>query len=260
MVLRSGPMFDSQVLARANRLRLVIRAGSGTENIDLEHLESRGIRLLRIPEPGARAVAEFAFALMLSLARRVIEADGLSRQGLWAKNDLSGVLLNGKTLGIVGAGNIGSQIGLLGSRWGMRVMGCVAQPGAAERERLSRFNVELQPFETIIRSADFLTINVPLSASTSNIIDKDVLALMKPSAYLVNLARGGVVDELALRDALLEQRLMGAALDVHVKEGQPFASPLASVPHVILTPHIGAMAAEAQREIGDRIVAAVDGL
>ncbi len=259
-VLRSGPIFDRQVLSQASRLQLMIRAGSGTDNIDLGYLEERAIRLLRIPEPGARAVAELAFGLMLGLARRVVEADGLSQKGIWAKADLEGVLLRGKTLGIVGAGNIGAQIGRLGAAWGMRSIGCVSAPCEEERIRLHRADIEMLSFETVVQTADFLSINVPLSASTRGLINRDVIASMKPGSFLVNLARGGVVDEAALRVALLDGRLRGAALDVHEKEGKEFASPLAGMPRVILTPHIGAMAADAQKEIGDRIVAAVNSL
>ncbi len=257
-VLRSGVDLNRELLARALNLRLVIRAGSGTDNIDLGYLAEHGIRLERVPEPGAWAVAELALGLMLTLARQIPVADRLLQEGHWAKYQLQGYLLTGKTLGIVGAGNIGSQVGRLGAAWDMRVLGCVEHPEHDAAERLAPLGIELASFDGVVAEADFLSIHVPLQPSTRNLIDAAVLARVKPGAFLTNLARGGVVDEQALFHALTSGgRLRGAALDVHAQEGEGRISPLAGLPNVILTPHIGASTVDTQRQIGQRVLACV---
>lgn len=256
LIFRSGVQITADVMACAPALQLLIRAGSGVDNIDLEYVEQRGLQLIRIPEPGAKAVAEMTFALMLALARNLLTADRLTRQGKWAKRQLSnGHLLTGKTLGIVGAGNIGAHVGRLGTAWGMRVLGCVERPSPQAMARLEETGIRLAEFDEVLAAADFLSLHVPLKASTRNLIDGAALAQMKPGAYLINLARGGVVDEEALYQALVAGHLSGAALDVHRQEGDGHISPLASLSNVILTPHIGAGAIDSQREIGDRIIA-----
>ncbi len=254
LVFRSGVQITADVMAAAPHLKLLVRAGSGIDNIDMDYVRRRGLRLVRIPQPGAKAVAELTFALMLALARHVLRADALTRKGRWAKYELGGYLLTGKTLGIVGAGNIGSRVGQMGAAWGMNVLGCVEHPTAAKAIRLRQKGIRLTDFREVLEASDFVSIHVPLKASTVNLIDAQALSLMKPSAYLINMARGGVVDEEALREALVSGRLRGAALDVHKREGEGQISPLADLPNVILTPHIGAMTVDSQREIGERIL------
>jgi len=258
LVFRSGVQISARVMAAAPGLKLLLRAGSGVDNIDMDYVEAHGLELVRIPGPGAKAVAELSFAFMLALARNLLEADQKTRQGVWAKQSLTGYLLTGKTLGIIGAGNIGSRTGSLGSAWGMNVLGCVEFPTQAIEARLAQQEIRLTSFEDVLRQSDFVSIHVPLQDTTRNLIDAKALALMKPTAYLVNLARGGVVDEQALYEALVEKRLAGAALDVHAHEGNGQISPLASLPNVILTPHIGAGTYDSQREIGEIIVNAVE--
>jgi D-3-phosphoglycerate dehydrogenase / 2-oxoglutarate reductase len=254
LICRSGVSVDANVLQSASNLRGIIRAGSGTDNLDLEEVRRRGLVFETIPQPGAKAVAEMAFALMLGLARNVLLADALLRRGRWAKHDLTGFGLQGKTLGIIGAGNIGSQTGRLGVAWGMEVLGCVDRRTVEEHERLRAAGITLASFGEVLAAADFVSVHVPLKDSTRNLIDAGALARMKPGSFLVNLARGGVVDETALRAALESGHLAGAALDVHAAEGEGEISPLADLPNVILTPHIGAGTFDAQREIGERIL------
>ena len=258
LVFRSGVSISRELMANAPELRLLIRAGSGIDNIDLDYAAERGFRFERIPEPGAKAVAEMAFALMLALARRLHDADRLTRAGRWAKHDLPGYLLTGKILGVVGAGNIGSQVGRLGVAWGMEVRGCVETLTPAIAAKLRQTGIQPVEFREVLESADFLSIHVPLQASTRNLIGEAQLRLMKPGAFLINLARGGVVDELALRLALVNGHLRGAALDVHAQEGDGKISPLADLPNVILTPHLGAMTVDSQREIGERVIRLVN--
>jgi phosphoglycerate dehydrogenase-like enzyme len=227
--------------------------------VDLEYVEKSGITFSRIPEPGAQAVAEMSFGLMLALARNLIRADQLTRQGRWAKDELTGQSLYGKVLGIVGAGNIGSRVGQLGAAWGMRPVGCVEDPSDIVEAQLKRKGIHLTDLDEVVSSADFLSIHVPLTESTRHLLDARMLSRMKTGAYLINLARGGVVDEQALyKELIAGGRLRGAALDVHETEGEGKISPLAALPNVILTPHIGAMTVDAQRDIGRRAVAIID--
>jgi D-3-phosphoglycerate dehydrogenase / 2-oxoglutarate reductase len=259
LIFRSGVEVSADLLQHAPELRLIVRGGSGYDNVDLDYLERHGIEFVRVPEPGARAVAELAFGLMLTLARDIPRADRTWRQGRWLKHELSGVLLRGRVLGIVGAGNIGRQVGELGALWGMNVIGCVGRPGPAVAVELRQRGIRLADFDEVVRTADFLCVHVGLTDATRNLIDGDVLARMKPGSFLLNLARGGVVDEAALRAALVRgDRLKGAALDVHAAEGEGRISPLADLPNVVLTPHIGSTTVDTQREIGERIVDIID--
>ncbi len=257
LVFRSGVEISADVMAAAPSLKLLLRAGSGVDNLDLDYISQRGLRLIRIPGPGAKAVAELSFAMMLALARNLLEADRLTRGGRWAKNELTGYLLTGKVLGVLGAGNIGSRVGSMGVAWGMDVLACVAHPSPDRAKQFAQMGIQMTTDEDVIARADFLSVHVPLTTSNRNLINKEALATMRPGAYLVNLARGGVVDEAALFDALTEGRLGGAALDVHQAEGEGKISPLAELKNVILTPHIGASTFDSQREIGEIIIETV---
>lgn len=255
LIFRSGVQISAAVLKAAQDLKLLIRAGSGTDNIDLGYLATRpGLPLVRIPEPGAFAVAEMAIAMIFAMSRQLAAADAGTRAGKWPKHDLSGHLLRGKTLGIVGAGNIGCRVGFLGNALEMTVLGCVNPVHDWDRKNLRDNGIALESFDTVIRQADYLSIHVPLNDDTRYMINAAVLSKMKPGSFLVNLARGGVVEEAALKAALESNHLAGAAVDVHEKEGKGAVSPLAALDNVILTPHIGAMTIDSQREIGRRVI------
>jgi len=255
VVFRSGVTISAAVLNAAANLALLVRAGSGLDNIDLARAHDRGVQVVRVPGSSAQPVAELTFALLLSLVRNVVRADRLLREGHWPKATLGGPLLAGKTLGIIGAGRIGSRVGEMGAAWGLRSIGCVEHYGAAAAASLSARGVTLTNFDTVVAESDFLCLHLPLGEGTHHIIDAGVLGRMKPGSFLINVARGGVVDESALYTALTEgERLLGAALDVHELEGEGVVSPLAALPNVVLTPHIGAMAWDSQRLIGERVV------
>jgi phosphoglycerate dehydrogenase-like enzyme len=259
LIFRSGLDIDKALLDAAPRLHTIVRAGSGLDNLDLATVEARGIQLQRIPGPGARAVAELTFALFLGLARQVPQVDQLLRTGHWAKNEVVGWNLGGKTLGIVGLGSIGTTVARLGGSWGMRVIGCVDHPNPHRSARFADQAIELVPLDTVLEEADFISIHVPLGPATRGLIGARELALLKPGAFLVNIARGGVVDESALLAALRGPGgPAGAGLDVHEAEGPGRISPLASLSNVILTPHIGATTVDAQREIGVEIVRIIE--
>ena len=259
LVLRSGVSVTRAVLDVAPRLRLIVRAGSGVDHIDLKEVRRRGIELVRIPSPGARAAAELTFGLMLALARHLIPMDAHLRQGHWAKHDFEGVLLSGRTLGVVGAGTVGSLVGSMGAAWGMRVLGCVRRQRSSTTARLRRLGIEHAAFDDVVAQADFLTLHVPLDASTRGLIGQGVLARMKPGALLVNMAQAGVLDPIALYHGLRGgKRPRGAALDVHDHEGTGCLPPLRHLRNVILTPHVATMTADTRREMGAEVVRIVE--
>lgn len=259
LVFRSGVTIDEALLDGAPSLRLIVRAGSGLDNLDVAEVTARGISVHRVPGPGARAVAELTFALFLGLARQVLVADRLLREGHWAKNDIVGWNLGGKTLGIVGLGSIGSTVARLGQGWGMQVIGCVDHPSVERQRAFEDIGVRLGSLDEVLAEGDFVSVHVPLGPATRGLIGTARLARMRPGAFLVNMARGGVVDEAALAEALRHGgRPAGAALDVHVAEGEGAISPLAGLSNVILTPHLGATTVDAQREIGEEVVRLVD--
>ena len=260
LIFRSGVRITAEVMAAAPNLQLLVRAGSGVDNMDLDYVRRRGLSLVRIPQPSARAAAELAFAFMIVLARQVLLADRMIRQGHWAKHELTGHQLHGKALGIVGAGNIGSCVGEMGADWGMEAIGCTARSSPAQAATLRQKRIRLTTFQEVVARADYLSIHVPLRDSTRQLIDAEVLRRMKLGACLINMSSGKVVDEGALYRALAEGRLHGAALDVHAEEGEGHVPPLAGLPNVVLTPHIGAMTVESQREIGRQVIAVVDQL
>jgi D-3-phosphoglycerate dehydrogenase len=259
VVLRSGVQLTADVLRAADELRLIVRAGSGLDNIDLEIARDRGIRVVRIPGMSAPPVAEFTFALLLALARKVTLADRLLREGHWPKPELGGTLLHGKTLGIIGAGNIGGLVGQMGAAWGMRVLGSVESPNGSVTQNLLGRGITLADNDRVLAESDFVCLHVPLDTSTSHLIGRKELARMKPGSMLINMSRGGVVDEAALHEALTTGgNVVGAALDVHENEGEGTISPFGDLDNVVLTPHIGAMAQDSQRLIGDRVVEVLD--
>ncbi len=258
LVFRSGVTLSKEVLRAGSELKCLIRAGSGLDNVDLEEVERLGLPLVRIHRPSAQAVAELALAHMLALARNLIQLDGLVRQGHWAKHTFENHLLSGKTLGIVGVGNVGRRLGELAAALGLRVAGCVARPCSERAEALRRVGIELAALDEVVARADFLSIHVPLDGSTRGLIGAAVFARMKPGSYLIHLSRGGVVDEAALYDALCSgERLRGAGLDAHEHEGPGTASRLRNLPNVVLTPHVGACTLDTQRAIGHEVLAAV---
>ena len=260
LIFRSGVKISTEVLKQGSNLKLLIRAGSGLDNIDINYVNERELQLVRIPQPGAKAVAELSFAFMLALSRDLIKADSLIRKGRFAKGELNGYLLTGKTLGIVGCGNIGSRLGMMGAAWGMNAIGCLAKSDYSEKyaAEMKKLGIRITTFDEVITTSDYISIHVPLDDTTRGLINEKVLNRMKTGSYIMNLARGGVVDEQALYKALTEGNILrGAATDVHVNEGEGKISPLAALPNVVLTPHIGAQTVDSQKEIGEIILTTV---
>jgi D-3-phosphoglycerate dehydrogenase len=262
VVVRSGVRLPAEAFAAAGRLKVVARAGAGVDNIDLEAAGRHGVVVFNVPGGSAGAVAELTYGLLLSVMRRIALADRQIRTGVWNKPALAGAELSGKTLGVVGYGNIGSRVGRIAAGFDLRILAAVGHPSPARAAEFAAAGVTLTDLGALLRESDVVCVSAPLTETTHGLIGKDEIAEMKPTAFLVNVSRGGVVDEEALLAALLDGGLAGAGLDVHLREGSG-PNPFASLDNVVLTPHIGAMSTDAQRAIGetvvDNIVAALAG-
>lgn len=261
IVVRSRTRVTAEVVARAASCQIVARVGVGLDNVDTAACKERGIRVLNAVEGAMNAVAELVLGLMLSMARQIPRADAAMRDGRWLKKELVGGELRGKYLGIVGMGNIGKRLARLARALNMNIIGYDVVPIDAELSR--EVGLMKADLDTLFQSSDYVSLHVPLLDSTKNLVDARRLALMKPTARLINTSRGGIVDEAALYDALSSGRLAGAALDVFGVEPAT-ASRLRELDSMVLTPHIGAQTAEAQglaaNVIGEKIVQAVRGV
>ena len=261
VILRSGVAITRSVLQRAPALRMIIRAGSGLDNIDVSAAREHEVAVHHIPGPAAQAVAELTIGLMLALVRQIVPLDRQMREGHWPKHRAQGHLLAGSTLGILGAGNIGRRVGQIATGIGMNVLGVVDEDDHHAAASLADAGLPSVTLTDAIASSDVLSVHVPLTPRTRGLIDDDLLSETRAGAYLVNMSRGGVVDEQALRRALTApDGLSGAALDVHDVEAEGRLSPLADLDNVVLTPHIGSSTIETQRQIGARILELVDAL
>jgi D-3-phosphoglycerate dehydrogenase / 2-oxoglutarate reductase len=260
VIVRSRTRVAGGALNDAARLRVIARAGVGVDNIDVDAATRRGILVLNTPESSTTAAAEHTFAMMLALARHVPAASLALARGEWARERFLGTELAGKTLGVVGLGKVGSEVARRALVFGMRVL--AADPYVSE-ERARRLGVELAAWPDILAAVDVLTLHVPLGPDTRALLGPDELARMKPGALLINCARGGLVDEDALRAALDRGQLAGAALDVFAKEPPDAANPLVRHPGIVATPHLGGSTVEAQRsialEVADQVLAALRG-
>ena len=254
VLVRSATRITRESLARADRLTVIGRAGVGVDTIDVDAATERGIAVLTAPAGNTISAAELTLALILALARRVPAADRSMRAGKWDRKSFNGTELQGKTLGLLGAGRIGSEVARRARAFGMRVL---AYDPFLTDERAKAIGLELASLDEIVRVADIISVHVPLSEATTGLIGEAQLAVMKPSAYVVNVARGGVIDEAALFRALSEKRIAGAALDVFGEEPLPADDPLRSLDNVVLTPHLGASTAEAQHSVALEIADAV---
>jgi D-3-phosphoglycerate dehydrogenase / 2-oxoglutarate reductase len=254
LVVRSATRVDAELIAAAPSLRVVGRAGTGTDNIDLDAATRAGVLVVNAPDANALSAAEHTMALLLSLARRVPEGDRSVRSGGWERSRLGGVELAGKTLGIVGLGKIGRLVAERARAFGMVLLAC--DPFVSE-QLAAAVGVELvSGLPELMARSDFVTLHVPLTEETRGLIGTGALEHARPGLRLVNTARGGVVDEEALAAALRSGRVAGAALDVFSTE-PPAGSPLLTLPQVVVTPHLGASTAEAQVRAGVEVAAAV---
>jgi D-3-phosphoglycerate dehydrogenase len=247
IVVRSATKVTKEVLAEADNLKLVVRAGVGLDNVDLDAAKEKGVKVLNTPEAPTASVAEMVLALMFSLARRVAAADSSMKDEKWEKKKLSGTELWQKTLGIVGFGRIGYEVARRAIALDMKVL---AHDVIDIEEICNDVGAERTDFEDLLKRSDYISLHVPLIPQTKGMIAERELDLMKESAFLINTARGGVVDEKALLKALDENKIAGAALDVFEKE-PPVEWELVKHPKVVATPHLSSSTSEAQVRVGE---------
>jgi D-3-phosphoglycerate dehydrogenase len=249
LIVRSGVDVDAGLIAAGTRLQVIGRAGVGVDNVDLDAATRAGITVVNAPTGNTIAAAEHTLALLLALARRVPAADASVRRGEWSRSALQGVQLHGRTLGIIGLGKIGMAVAERARGFGMTLLG--SDPYVTEEQAALR-GVELVELDALLARSDAVTVHVPLTRATTGLIGAKAIARMKPGAFVLNVARGGIVDETALASALREGRLGGAGIDVYENE-PPAGSPLLDAPNTVLTPHLGASTVEAQVAVAEEI-------
>lgn len=254
LIVRSATKVDASMLDRATSLKVIGRAGVGVDNIDLAEASKRGIAVFNAPGGNTIAAAELTMALMLSLVRRVTEADRSIRAGKWDRARFRGIELRGRTLGLIGAGRIGGEVARRCEAFGMDVM--VSDPYLT-LERAEELGVSVVEFGEILDRADVISLHVPLNDETRHLIDAAALERMKRRAFLINASRGGVIVESDLARALENGVIAGAALDVYESEPLADESPLRTAPNLVLTPHLGASTKEAQISVAREIALAV---
>lgn len=245
LVVRSATKVTADILAGASNLRIIGRAGAGVDTIDVRAATQRKIIVMNTPGQNSNAVAELALGMMFALARTLITGTTSLRAGRWEKKSLTGVELAGRSVGVIGYGAIGQILGRLAGAMGMKVL---AYDPLMTDQQLEEAGARAVSLDTLLKESDFVSLHLPKNEQTTNIIDQAALDKMKPTAYLVNCARGGLVDEAALYETLKAGRLAGAAADVFVKE-PPEDVRLFELENFICTPHIGAQTEEAQLNV-----------
>src|SRR5215813_7595051 len=234
LIVRSATRVTADLLAKAPKLRAVGRAGVGVDNIDLEEATRRGVLVMSTPGGNAVSVAEHTFALLLGLARQVPRLDKAMHEGKWEKGSAAGTEVRGKTLGLIGLGRIGSEVAVRADAFDMKVLGYdpfISEAAARELQ------VELVPLEKLLAESDFVSLHTAVSPATQNIINAKAIAQMKKGSWLINAARGELINEGDLAEALKSGHLAGAALDVFVEEPTKNTA-LVALPNVLATPHI----------------------
>lgn len=249
LIVRGRTRVTAEVLAAAKKLRVVGRAGVGVDNIDLEAARKAGVTVVNAPTSTTLAVAELTFALLLAVARDLPRADSAMKQGKWLKKELEGVELNGKTLGIIGYGRIGAELGRRAAAFGMNV---IAYDPFIPEDEVKRRGAEPVSLQDLYAWSDFISLHLPLSVDTRDMIGTLAFSEMKDGVRLVCAARGGIIDEAALLEALNSGKVAGAGLDVFAAE-PPGETELVKHPRVVATPHIGAQTAEAQSRAAEDI-------
>jgi len=246
LIIRSETKVTAKVLTRPGRLRAVARAGVGIDNVDVKEATRRGILVMNTPGGNTLSAAEHTMALILALSRNVVPACDSLKAGVWDRKKYTGNQLNNKVLGVIGLGRIGMAVAKMARGFNMRILGFDPLAAPAEAPKIG---IEIcDSLERIFKESDFITVHVPKNEQTLNMIGKDQMAMMRPSVRLINVARGGIINEDALYDALANKRIAGAALDVFPEE-PPKDSRFAQFENCVVTPHLGASTEEAQIEV-----------
>jgi D-3-phosphoglycerate dehydrogenase len=253
LIVRSQVQVDADLIAAGTRLVVIGRAGVGVDNVDLDAATRAGITVVNAPTGNTIAAAEHTLALLYGLARRIAPADASIRRGEWRRAEFTGLELRGRTLGIVGIGKIGQAIAVRARAMEMIVLGVDPYVTA---EQAANHGVELVSMDRLLSQADVVTVHVPLTRATRGLIGRSAIARLKPGAIILNVARGGIVDETAVAEALVSGHLGGAGIDVFEHE-PPTDSPLMTAPNTLLTPHLGASTAEAQVLVAEEVAAQV---
>jgi D-3-phosphoglycerate dehydrogenase len=253
LVVRSATTVDEALIAAAPHLRVIARAGTGVDNVDVPAATSRGIVVMNAPGANSVSVAEHALALMLSLARAVPAADATMKRGVWDKKKLTGIELRGKTLGLVGLGRIGQEVAARARSFGMEI---VAHDPFISEQVAGTLGVELLDLDGLCARADYISLHIPATPETRHLFDRERLARCRKTARIINTARGELIDEAALAEAITSGQIAGAGLDVFETE-PPRDSSLTALPQVVATPHIAASTVEAQEQVGLETAAAV---
>ncbi len=250
MIVRSQTRVTAGIIEAGPKLQVIGRAGVGVDNIDIDAATRRGIIVVNAPTGNTISAAEHTIALMLALARNIPQANKSLKSCLWRRSDFMGTEVKGKTLGIIGLGNVGSEVAVRAHGFDMKVMG---HDPFISTERAANLQVELVPLEQLFKDSDFITLHIPLTESTKGFIGVKEIAMMKPAARIINTARGGLIDEEALVKAIDEKKIAGAAIDVFAKEPCT-ESILFKNDNIIVTPHLGASTTEAQTLAATEIV------
>ena len=249
LVVRSGTQVTADLLQSAPNLKIIGRAGTGVDNIDVPAATKHGIVVVNTPGGNSTAACEHTFALLLALLRNIPEATKHLAEGGWDRKRFTGHQLAGKTLGLIGFGRIGKEVASRARAFGMQIL--VADPFVTE-SLAKEWEARLVDKDTLLQNADIVSLHVPLTPETRNLIDSEAIKKMKTGAIVINCARGGLIDEAALKTALDDNKLAGAALDVFEKE-PPENSPLLKHPKLVATPHLGASTEEAQRDVAGEV-------
>lgn len=255
VVVRSESKITAAVLHAGAKLRVVGRAGVGVDNVDVETATRRGVIVMNAPGGNTVSTAEHAFSLLLCAARKLPQADAMVRSGKWSRKEYQGVELYNKSLGIIGMGRIGSELSRRAIAFGMRVLAFDPYLAATRARTLQ---VELvDALRDLLGESDFITLHTPLTPETHHLLNAERLAQTRRGVRIINCARGGLIDEAALAEALRSGHVAAAALDVFETEPLPADSPLRDVPNLVLTPHLGASTAEAQESVGIEIAQSI---
>ncbi len=253
LLVRSATTVDAEVLAAAPKLKIVARAGVGLDNVDVDAATARGVLVVNAPTSNIHSAAEHALALLLSTARQIPAADATLRAHTWKRSSFSGTEIFGKTVGVVGLGRIGQLVAQRLAAFGAHV---TAYDPYVSQARAAQLGIELLTLDELLGRADFISVHLPKTKETAGLLGKETLAKTKPGVIIVNAARGGLIDEQALADAITSGHVRGAGLDVFATE--PCTdSPLFELPQVVVTPHLGASTAEAQDRAGTDVAASV---
>lgn len=254
VILSYHTEMGEKTISQNKNLRMISVCSSGCDNVNVDAATRNGVAVTTVPEYGYTAVAEYVFGLLLCLTRKIIQADRETRQGLWERTKFVGTGLNDKTLGVIGIGNVGRQVVKIAKGFGMKVLVWTRKPSIGRAKKLG---VEFVDLQTLLEKSDFVSVHVPLTESTLNMISDKEIRMMKDGAILINTARGGIVNEKALLKALKNGKLRGACIDVFSQEPIRRNNPLLKMDNVIVSPHVAFSTKESLKKLVQKSISNV---